>query len=266
MSSTKPPSSPDRLAAWLHRMHEEGARFEPFASAAGLVTAAEAYRVQSELVALRQRSEGPRAGWKLALTSPQMQAMVGIHEPVTGVLTAGRLHAGGYRAALGGFGRLGLECEICLGIGRDLPPLPEPRAPGGIAAAVAWVAPAFEMVDDRGASYGEIDALSLVADNAMHAGVVLGRPMPCPDDLDARTGRLSVDGVSVGEGAARDVMGGPLQALAWLAAHLGARGETIPAGSIVMTGSLIVTRFPEAQGVWRFEVEGLGAVEMQVAA
>ena len=57
---------------------------------------------------------------------------------------------------------------------RDL--VPEGGVPSlvEVAAAVDAVAPAIEIVDDRRADYRALDALSLIADNAWNAGIVLG--------------------------------------------------------------------------------------------
>ena len=64
------------------------------------------------------------------------------------------------------------------------------------------------------------------------------------------------------EGAGRDVMGHPLDAMHWIACHLHARGQTLRRGEFVITGSLITSTFPEAGDVVRIEVEGLGSVSL----
>lgn len=263
-SAVPPASDPEALAAWLAAQHEAGNPFAPYAAAAGLSSLEEAYRVQDALVA--QRITPPAAGWKIALTNPRMQSLLGVGAPVSGVLAAAALQPDGARVRPGAFGRLGVECEICLGLGRSLPADPRPRSVETIAAHVAWAAPAFELVDDRKADYALVDAVSLVAENAWNAGVVLGERTSVSGMLEDRAGHLSVEGVRTDEGASKEALGGPLQALAWLAAHLGARGTEMPAGSIVMTGSLMLTRFPDGPGRWEFEVEGLGAVSMQIEA
>ncbi len=54
--------------------------------------------------------------------------------------------------------------------------------------------------------------------------------------------------------------------LAWLANALAAKGRNLRAGEIVMTGSLVTTRFPTESETYRFELEGIGAVEFDVTA
>jgi 2-keto-4-pentenoate hydratase len=52
--------------------------------------------------------------------------------------------------------------------------------------------------------------------------------------------------------------------VAWLNAHLAARGGGLRKGQIVMTGSCMKTVFPTEPAEFRFEFEGLDAVEVKV--
>ena len=122
----------------------------------------------------------------------------------------------------------------------------------------------MEIVDDRAADYAGLDVLSLIADNSWQAGVVLGdfvRPWP---DLAGVEGVVSVDGKVADHGFGRDVLGHPFHSVAWLAGHLGEQGSVLRAGDIVMTGSLVTTRFPDRASAFRFEAAGLGAVELTI--
>ena len=83
-------------------------------------------------------------------------------------------------------------------------------------------------------------------------------------DIAALTGVATINGETVGEGAGRDVMGHPLDAMAWIARHLQARGQTLRRGEFVITGSLITSKFPQAGDAVRFVVEGMGSVSLDV--
>ncbi|MBZ0216513.1 MAG: fumarylacetoacetate hydrolase family protein, partial [Fimbriimonadaceae bacterium] len=98
-----------------------------------------------------------------------------------------------------------------------------------------------------------------------NAGVVLGPWAPYDGDLSALKGILSLNGEVVDEGFGSDVLGHPFESLAWIANKLVARGGGLNAGDIVMTGSLIPTRFPEAGQSYRFDLGELGKVELEVA-
>ena len=56
----------------------------------------------------------------------------------------------------------------------------------------------------------------------------------------------------------------PFAPLDWLANHLAERGQGLAAGAIVMTGSIVTTKFPASGETWRFEVAGLGGVEVVI--
>jgi len=54
--------------------------------------------------------------------------------------------------------------------------------------------------------------------------------------------------------------------VAWLASHLAAQGSGLRAGDIVMTGSIVTTKFPDRPASYRFDVRGLGSVDVTVTA
>ena len=147
-------------------------------------------------------------------------------------------------------------------LGADLPGQGHTR--DSVAPAIAAVMPAFELIEDRNADYGAIDAFSLVADNCWNAGIVLGPPATAwrAPDLASAHGVLAVNGNLVGEGQGADALGHPLNALAWLADMMAARGRPLERGMIVMTGSIVKTQFPAPGDRLEFTVDGVGAVAM----
>ncbi|MCB1747499.1 MAG: fumarylacetoacetate hydrolase family protein [Gammaproteobacteria bacterium] len=253
-------------AATLFAAHRERARFEPFAGAAALPTVADAYAVQAHFVERLCAARGVGiAGWKIGLTSPRMQALLGIDSPIAGAVLTDRVRASGARYARADHGRLGLECEIAVRLGRDLPAHGAPYDFDAVADAVAAVCAAIEVVDDRDADYAVTDIGSLVADNCWNAGLVLGEFHAAWPDLAAIEGVVHVDGAVVDRGHGADVLGHPFVPLQWLANHLAAQGRGLRAGDLVSTGSLAPTRFPGAPERCRFTLEGLGEVELEIA-
>ena len=83
-------------------------------------------------------------------------------------------------------------------------------------------------------------------------------------DLAALKGMASINGKKVGQGQGRDVMGHPLDALAWIANNLASRGLGLWRGDVVITGSLVTSKYPKPGDRVRFEAGALGAVELQV--
>ena len=123
---------------------------------------------------------------------------------------------------------------------------------------------AIELVDDRSADYSNLDVRSLVADNSWSAGIVLTEFLTKWPDLEGTLGRATQNGSPCGEGFGRDILGHPFNSAAWLATQLNSRGVSIKAGQIVMTGSVMKTVFPEAPAAFRFDLAGVGIVEVQV--
>lgn len=254
------------LAQRLLREHEQGSQFRPFAAANGATSLADAYAIQERFVTRLRERRGEPVGYKIGLTSQRMQAMCGIDSPIAGIVLAAGVHRSGAGVALGSYGRLGLEFEIGIRIGAELDPKTAPFTVESIAGHVGGVCAAIEIVDDRRADYAELDILSLVADNSWNAGIVLGEFRESWPELGAVLGIVRSNGVEVDRGHGRDVLGHPFAPLAWLANHLAATGRTLRAGDIVMTGSLVTTRFPTEPEAYEFEVEGLGRVALSVSA
>jgi 2-keto-4-pentenoate hydratase len=250
--------------AALIRDHEQKRNIEPFARAMGAVNLLDAYRIQHALVDRLAQRHGPRAGYKIGLTSKRMQQLCSIDHPVAGVVLRQRLYPSGVRLPLANLVHLGIEFEICVRLGADLPPRRQAYVLSEVAQAVDAVAPAFEVIDDRNSAY-PLDLLSLVADNAWNEGVVLGQFQSSWPDLAAASGVVEMNGQVIDQGHGRDVLGHPFEPLAWLANHLNARGETLSAGDIISTGSLVTTRFPRAGEHYRFTVDGVGTVEVSFA-
>ena len=173
---------------------------------------------------------GKPAGYKIGLTSLVMRRMCGLDQPVAGVILERRVHRGPARIASRDFVRLGVESELCLVIGQDLPPRPSPCTLEEAARAVGGVAAAFELMDDREADYARLDACSLIADNSWNAGVVLGEVVPLRADstsidIGALDGALRIDGRMADRGNSADALTHPFAIVQWLSEHLRSRHE-----------------------------------------
>src|SRR6185503_15569663 len=111
-----------------------------------------------------------------------------------------------------------------------------------VAAVVGAVMPALELADDRNADYTMLarHPFELVADNCWN------------------------DGAVVGEGVGAAAMGHPLDAVAWIANHLAAHGRGLVFRDVVITGSIVTSKFPRPGDLIRFSMENLGSVELRV--
>jgi 2-keto-4-pentenoate hydratase len=208
-----------KAAEMLMSAHASATPFQPFAAAFGIGSIADAYAVQRDYVRLQmQTRHAGTAGYKIGLTSKRMQEMCGIDSPIAGVVLADRVHASGVALKTLSYGRLGLEFEIAVRLGRDLVPEGVPSL-DEVASAVDAVCPAVEIVDDRRADYRALDVLSLIADNSWNAGIVLGDFVQAWPDHATVEGQVFVDGNALDRGLGGDVLGHPFHPVAWLASH-----------------------------------------------
>ena len=247
----------------LIQQHAANIRFQA-APPMSASTVRAAYDVQRQYVALLQRDAGAVVGYKIGLTSLRMQAMCRIDEPICGAVLAKRVHASDAVLRRSAYGRLGLEFEIAVRIGSDVPGADHTAQ--SVRRHVGAVCAGIEVVDDRNADYAHLDVRGLIADNAWNAGMVLSRwASPWPD-LPSVEGIVSLDSKVFDRGFGRDVLGDPLVVVAWLANHLAARGEQLKSGHVVMTGSLIPTQFPTGDATYRFDLAGIGSVGVRVSS
>ncbi len=251
----------DGIAAALERQHANRERFHTLV---GLSRIDEAYAIQRAYVArLRAAGLGDVAGYKIGLTSKPMQKMCGINHPVAGVVLTHRVHSSPTMLQCKDYGRLGIESELCLIAGSDIEAgLSEQE----VRARLSAICAAFEIVDDRGADYRTLHALSLVADNSWNAGVVLGQPAAVSLLSPNLSGALSINGVDVDRGTAADILDGPIGAVQWLCSHLAATGEKLRAGQFVMTGSIVTTKFVEPGSELQFHLDVLPSVGVSIQA
>jgi 2-keto-4-pentenoate hydratase len=253
-----------RAAETLLAEHQSNTRFRPLAPPDGPTTISDAYDIQERYVALLRRKHGEAVGYKVGLTSAAMQTFCGIDHPIAGVVLASRVHRSGVSVRRADYGRLGLEFEVAVHFKSDVPVTGKPWTAEAIAPHIDGVCAAIELVDDRSADYSNLDVRSLVADNSWNAGIVLSEFLTKWPDLPGALGHASKDGAAFGEGYGRDILGHPFNSAAWLATQLNSRGASLKAGEIVMTGSVMKTVFPEQAANYRFDLAGIGVVEVQV--
>ena len=253
-----------RAAQSLLAAHKANVQFKSIGPPDKPAGIADAYDIQDQYVALLRGEHGDTVGYKVGLTSATMQAFCGIDHPIAGVVLASRVHRSGAPVRRADYGRLGLEFEIAVRIKSDIPVTAAPCTAEMIAPHVGGVCAAIEIVDDRAADYSNLDVLSLVADNSWNGGIVLSEFVAKWPDLENVIGRAAKDGAGIGEGHGRDILGHPFNSAAWLATQLNSRGEGLKAGQVVMTGSVMKTVFPEAEASYRFDLEGIGVVDVHV--
>ncbi len=219
------------------------------------------YAVQRQLA--ERLGAVPPAGFKIGATTKQMQDYLGLTGPAGGFVPASGLHANGATLRFADFLNPGVECEVGLRLGADLPP--GPCTAEQAAAAVAEVFPAIEIVEKRYGDLGELGTPTLIADQVFHAAGVLGAP--AADwrgiDLGAVRGDFHINGKVVASGHGRDLLGHPLNALAWLAGSGAAAAfGRLKAGQVVFLGSVTPPIWLDGPGPVEAVFSGLGTARL----
>jgi 2-keto-4-pentenoate hydratase len=227
-----------------------------------------AYAVQDALH--RQLSTagcGPLAGHKIGCTTAVMQRFLNIDNPCAGGVFAPTVQHQHGTFRHDQFLHVGVECEIAVRLARDLPAAAAPYDRASVAAAIGACMAAIEVVDDRYEDYRSLDTPTLIADDFFNAACVLGAPVESWHELDLTgvAGRMRINGGEVGTGRGGDILGHPLNALAWLANALAGRGRALAAGESVLLGSVVETKWVEAGDLVEIEIEGLGQASCHFA-
>src|SRR5262249_43961804 len=228
------------------------------------VDEASAYAVQDELHTLLVADGlGQVVGHKIGCTTKVMQEFLHIPNPCAGGVFESQVHRTPARVHHGDFARPGVECEMVVRLGSDLPLQRAPFDRWKVMDAVSEVMAGMEIVDDRYVDYSRLDTPTLIADDFFDAGCVLGEAVGDWRALDLPTlsGTTRINGVEVGRGRGADVMGHPFEALAWLANSLAQRGKSLRAGEFVFTGSVVETKWVQPGDRVVMTIDGLRTVE-----
>lgn len=227
----------------------------------------DAYAIQAEILARALRSNDSVAGYKVGLTTEKMQKFCGVAEPIGGRILKSNVRASGATIRKAEFHRLGIESELALRIGKEVPVLRSDGNVEDLIACVDAIAAAFEVIDDRDADYDHLEASSIAAENSWNKGIVLGESTsPAAfGDLRGLPGRLLVNGEHVATGSSDDVMNGPLWVLAWVARFAHEAGAPLRPGQWIMTGSIIPTKFATTGDTYSFQLGTLSPVTVNIS-
>ena len=133
-----------------------------------------------------------------------------------------------------------------------------------VLAASDVVLPGIEVIDSRYRDF-KFDLKSVVADNTSASRFVVGGHAVDARSVDLRTTGIVLEknGVPVALGAGAAVLGHPAAAVAMLVNHLGRRGKTLPAGSLVLSGGATEAVAVQAGDHVSLRMQGMGSVSLR---
>jgi 2-keto-4-pentenoate hydratase len=227
----------------------------------------DAYRIQDAVLDGLAGDRGELGGYKVALTAKPLQEMMGLTEPLGGLVHAGEIRSSPWSLLLADYHSPALEFEVAIRIGIDVPASTEPYTEATIAPFVGEVIASFEVIDTRGAELASVGAAGLVADRCACVGAVLGDAVTNTADLDlsACPVELEWNGEIVETGSTGAALGHPYAGLAWVANHLTGRARSLDAGHIVLTGSAFTPKPVSTGDTVTYRVEGVGEATVTVA-
>jgi 2-keto-4-pentenoate hydratase len=200
------------------------------------LTQDDSYGIQTVVSHIRHDLGHRVVGKKIGLTSQAMQQMAGVREPDFGRLFDVMEAADGDELDLDMLVAPKVEPEVAFVLATRLEG--SRITPRQVLAATEFIAPALEIVDSRIADW-RIRWHDTVADNGSSARFVLGDRAYSPHGVDFTTLAVAVErnGRQDAAGCMRDVLGGPLRSVCWLARKLSRYGIPLEAGDVVLPGS-----------------------------
>ncbi|MCC6367521.1 MAG: hypothetical protein IT165_28705 [Bryobacterales bacterium] len=235
--------------------HQPGARL---ASEVLTLTVEEAYRLQMEAARLREARGEPVAGYKIGCLSAAIQTQFGLDQPVFGHIYQTEVYPSGVVLDPARHENLAIEGEFGVRLAEDIPDSNWLRA-----HADQVLATAFPVIELHNYVFRNTPhcAQELIANNALHAGVVL--PQFEPSARDARAlldGRIEIvrNGEVLGLASGQALPEFPFGSIIRLADHLARFGRRLRRGQLILTGSPLAL-YPVFEGD-RIEVTsgGLG--------
>jgi 2-keto-4-pentenoate hydratase len=220
----------------LHDHWRAGSKLTSLAAEQRPGDRAEGYAVQAAMAKL---SPAPLFGWKIAATSEAGQKHINVSGPLAGRILQETVIANGGSADMTGNEMRVAEPEFAFRMAVDLAPRPKPYGVQEVLDAVDSLHPAIEIPDSRFSDFVSAGAPQLIADNACAHRFVLGAPATSDWrrlDLAEQRPVMTLRGQHF-IGLGRNVLGGPLLALAWLANELRELGIPLRAGEVVTTGT-----------------------------
>ncbi len=201
------------------------------------LTVAQAYSVQDEFVAARVRDGAKIVGWKVGCTSPAIRKQFGLSQPISGKLLEPDIFASGINLNSTRFVECAVEPELVFRLGESLAgEIDDERVLGSLASVCAGIE-----LHNYHFWLGYPTVQELIASNGIHAGLVLSDFQSLPQEWDSESERVSIlvnDQVQA-SATSKEIMGGPLRSIEWLAKHAAERGQPLRAGDLVIPGSAV---------------------------
>ena len=204
-------------------------------------------------------------GWKIGRIPPEFEQKLGqprlagpifhreVHKAAAGEVVEFGVFEGGFAA---------VEAEYIFEIAKDAPAGQMRWSLNDAAAIAGRMLVGIEAAGSPLATINKLGPTVVVSDFGNNAGLILGPEDPNwrerpPSDLICET---FIDDKSVGQGAAANILGGPLGALKFVAEHCARRGRPLKAGMLISTGAATGIHDVASGQTARAEFKGIGTI------
>lgn len=199
------------------------------------LTVEDARRLQDAVASLRQQRGEQIAGYKIGCVCAGNQKANGLSRPVWGRLWSTEQHADGATLSRTDFANVAIEGEFAVTLRRSI-------APGDVSltSIVDSVELVFPVIELHNLVFHGVDPKGpeLIANNAIHSGVVRGRGCPKPAANVVTDLSIEFDGERIDEWADIRWPEDILQAVGWLVDSLEQAGVGLQRGQAILTGAL----------------------------
>ncbi|WP_324172147.1 2-oxo-3-hexenedioate decarboxylase [Sulfurimonas sp.] len=227
----------DKLAIHCEKAEVEAYEITKITDDYPEMTYEDAYDIQWKARANKEARGTKIVGMKMGLTSQAKMKQMGVPNPCYGYLADYFAFGDGAEIKIDELIHPKVEAEIAFVLKDDL------NGPGchigDVLAATDFVMPAVEIIDSRYKDF-KFDLKSVIADNSSSSRYVTGGRSRDVKDVDLKTLGvvLQINGETVDLAAGAAVLGHPATAIAMLANMMGERGETLKAGSYILSGAI----------------------------
>ena len=194
----------------------------------------DAHLIQSAVTALRVKRGEEVIGYKIGCISKKTQNKMGFNQPAWGRLWKNELHSNGSILKKINYANPAMEAEFGIILNRDINP--NTASFKYILESIETIHPIIEihnLVYNGDRPYGA----ELLANNAIHAGVVIGDPITKIKSLQITDLKLIFDNEVIDTWSKKKWPHDMLSELEWLIKEQSKIGNTLKKGDLILTGA-----------------------------
>lgn len=197
------------------------------------ISLSQAYEIQQLSIQQRFNRGEKLVGYKMGFTSRAKMLQMGVDDLIWGRLTDAMQIEEGQEIDLAKYVHPRAEPEIAFLLNK---PLSGKVTIEEALAAVEAIAPAIEIIDSRYQNF-KFSLEDVVADNSSSSSFVIGAWQAKDSNIDGLAMHLTVNDEVVASGSSNDILDHPLNSLVEAARCIGAAGEELKPGQIILAGA-----------------------------